>query len=71
MNDLARFPTLVFAGKPLSLSVNSVGEALGTGATSRMASMGRMLSNQVEIINQSAEGLINFPSQNSCDTACL
>lgn len=60
MYNLSRFPTIVVTGKPLSLSVNSVGEALGMGATGGMASIGRMMSMRVEITNHNAEGLIEF-----------
>ncbi|WP_289044292.1 hypothetical protein [uncultured Aliiroseovarius sp.] len=60
MYDLAQFPVVVVAGKPFSLSANSAGEALGMGATGGMASVGRMLSKQVEITNHTAEGLIQF-----------
>ena len=60
MYDLSQFPVVVVAGKPFSLSNSSVGEALGMGATGGMASVGRMLSKQVEITNHTAEGLIQF-----------
>ena len=60
MYDLSCFPIIVVAGKPFSLSTNSVGEALGMGTTGGMASIGRMLSKQVETSNHTAQGLIQF-----------
>lgn len=60
MYDLAQFPKIVVAGKPFSLSADSVGEVVGMGATGGMASIGRMLSKQVETANHTAEGLIQF-----------
>lgn len=60
MYDLTCFPTIVVGGKPLSLSVNNAGEALGMGAATGMASIGRMMSKQVEITNHTAEGFIEF-----------
>lgn len=60
MYDLARFPTIVVAGKPISHSVDDAGAALGMAASGGMASVGRMLSAQIEISNHTAEGLIQF-----------
>ena len=60
MFDLNRFPEFVVEGRPLSQSVESVGEALGMGATAGTAAIGRMMSVQTEITNHTAASLIQF-----------
>jgi hypothetical protein len=60
MYGLTQFPAVVVAGKPHSLPVNTTGEALGIAATSGTASIGCMLSEQMEITNHTPEGLIQI-----------
>lgn len=60
MYDLTRFPTIVVSGKPLTQVVDTTGAALGMAASGGMASIGRMMSAQVEISNHTLESLIQF-----------
>lgn len=60
MYDLDHLPTIIVSGSPFSQSVGGVGAALGMADSGGVASIGRMLSAQVELSNHTAEGLIEF-----------